>query len=255
MLEYLLIAVSTFFASLISFSSGFGLGTILMPVMAIFLPLPIAIGLTAIIHLIHNALKTGLLWKAIDWSIALRFGSTAVAASIPGALLLKVLSEIAPIKEYSLMRIKGEISLLHICIGLLLVTFATMEAFPHKIYRLKNLFFGGAISGFFGGLSGNQGALRSVFLINTPLNEKAFIGTNAVIAAVVDTIRLVIYSLSFRHLLTKEHAPLLSVAVIAGICGVFLGVVLLKKITLAFIQKIIITLLYLFGTLLALGII
>lgn len=255
MLEYLLIAISTFFASLISFFSGFGLGTILMPVMAIFLPLPIAIGLTAIIHLVHNVLKTGMLWKAIDWNIALRFGSTALAASIPGALLLKGLSEFTPIKEYSFLGIKGEILLLHICIGLLLILFATMEAFPHKIYRIKNLFFGGAISGFFGGLSGNQGALRSIFLINTNLDTKAFIGTNAVIAVIVDIIRLVIYSLSFQHLLTRAHVPLLSIAVIAGMSGVFLGMVLLKKITIEFIQKIIIALLYLLGTLLVLGII
>lgn len=255
MLEYLLIAISTFFASLVSFFSGFGLGTILMPVIAVFLPLPISIALTAIVHLIHNALKTGLFWRVINWSIVFRFGSTALAASIPGALLLKSLSEFAPIREYFFLGIKGEISLLHICIGLLLITFATLEAFPHKIYRMKNLFLGGAISGFFGGLSGNQGALRSVFLINTNLNEKAFIGTNAVIAVAVDTIRLAIYSLSFQNLLTKEYLPLLSVALISSICGVFLGMVLLKKITIAFIQKIIIALLYLFGILLALGII
>ena len=255
MLEYVLIAISTFFASLISFFSGFGLGTILMPVIAIFLPLPIAIALTAIIHLIHNSLKTGLLWKAIDWSIAIRFGSTALAASIPGALLLKSLSELAPTKEYFFLGIKGEFSVLHICIGLLLIAFATMETFSHKIYRIKNLFFGGAISGFFGGLSGNQGALRIIFLINTNLDEKAFIGTNAVIAVLVDIIRLAVYSLSFQHLLTKEHAPLLGIAVTAGAIGVFLGMVLLRKIIIAFIQKIIIALLYLLGALLTLGII
>ncbi len=226
-----------------------------MPVMAIFLPLPVAIGLTAIIHLVHNVFKTGLLWKAIDWNIALRFGSTALAASIPGALLLKGLSEFTPIREYSFLGIKGEISLLHICIGLLLLLFATMEAFPHKIYRIKNLFFGGAISGFFGGLSGNQGALRSIFLINTNLDTKAFIGTNSVISVIVDIIRLIVYSLSFQHLLTREHVPLLSIAIIAGMSGVFLGMILLKKITIAFIQKIIIVLLYLLGTLLILGII
>lgn len=130
-----------------------------------------------------------------------------------------------------------------------------MEAFPHKIYRINNLFFGGAISGFFGGLSGNQGALRSVFLINTNLDERAFIGTNAVIAVAVDIIRLAVYSVTFQHLLTKGHAPLLSVAAIAGICGVFSGMALLKKITIVFIQKIIIALLYLIGILLTLGII
>lgn len=255
MLEYWLIAISAFSASLVSFFSGFGLGTILMPVMALFVPVPVAIGLTAIVHLIHNALKTGLLRESINWSVALKFGSTALLASIPGALLLKVLSELTPVTKYSFLGIKGELSILHICIGLLLILFATMEAFPNKIYRVKNLFLGGAISGFFGGLSGNQGALRSAFLINTHLNTKAFIGTNAVIAMTVDSSRLLIYSLSFHELLTKEYVPVLSVAVTAGFCGIFLGMALLEKITVAFIQKIIIILLYLLGFLLMIGII
>ncbi len=255
MLGYLAVAISAFLASLMSFFSGFGLGTILMPVIAIFFPLPIAISLTAITHLFHNLLKTSLLWRMINWTIAIRFGVTALAASIPGALLLKKLSEFAPIKEYSFWEIRGEISILHICVGLLLILFASTEAIPHKMYRIKNLFIGGAISGFFGGLSGNQGALRSVFLINTNLDKSAFIGTNAIIAVVVDVARLVVYSLSFSNLFTGSNLPLLSTAVICAIGGVLLGMALLKKITMEFIQKIIIALLYLLGTLLILGII
>jgi len=255
MLEYLVVAIFAFLASFISFFSGFGLGTILMPMIAIFFPLPIAISLTAVIHLLHNLMKTGLLWRAIDWTVAVKFGAAALIASIPGALLLKGLSEYAPVKEYSIWEIRGEISVLRMCIGFLLILFASMEAFPHKIYRVKNLFLGGAVSGFFGGLSGNQGALRSVFLINTNMDKRAFIGTNAIIAMIVDIARLVVYSLSFRHLIISSNLPLLGIAIAASLGGVCLGMTLLQKITLGFIQKLVIILLYILGAFMVLGII
>lgn len=254
-MEYLLIALATFFASFISFYSGFGLGTILMPVIAIFLPLPLAITLTAIIHLFHNLLKTGLLWRAVDWNVAIRFGSMALIASIPGALLLKKLSVFTPLMTYSVLGIPAELSLLHICIGLLLILFATLEAFPYKDYRVKNLYLGGALSGFLGGLSGNQGALRSVFLINSNLKKEPFIATNAFIAVVVDSARLVIYSLSFQQLFVTTNRPLIMIPLAASLGGVLLGMLLLKKITIALIQRTIIVLLYVLGILLVAGII
>jgi uncharacterized membrane protein YfcA len=255
LVEYILIAICTFFASLMSFYSGFGLGTILMPVIAIFLPLPIAIGLTAIVHLAHNLLKSGLLWKAIDWSVALRFGGTALISSIPGALLLKGLSTFVPIKEYVILSVHAKISILHISIGLLLILFATMEMFPNRILKIKNLFIGGVISGFFGGLSGNQGAFRSVFLVNTSLNKETFIGTNAVIATAVDTTRLVTYGLVFRHQLIRIDVSLLIIALASAFVGICLGMVLLRKVTISFIQKVIVSLLYVLGVLLVVGII
>lgn len=255
LVEYTLIAICTFFASLMSFYSGFGLGTVLMPVIAIFLPLPIAIWLTAIVHLAHNLLKSWLLWKAINWSVVVRFGGAALIASIPGALLLKGLSAFVPIKEYVILSLHAKISILHISIGLLLILFATAEMFPNRILRIKNLFIGGAISGFFGGLSGNQGAFRSIFLVNTTLNKEALIGTNAIIATAVDMARLVTYGLVFRHLLIRIDVPLLIIALASALGGICLGVVLLQKVTISFIQKVIVALLYALGVLLIIGII
>ncbi len=253
-MEYLLIAISAFLASLVTFYSGFGLATILMPIVAVFFPLPIAIGLTAVVHLVHSLLRTGLLWKAINWKIVVRFGIPALIAVIPGAFALQQLSQIAPLKEYTLFSIPAEVSILHLCIGLLLIMFATMEMFPHKI-RIKNLILGGALSGFFGGLSGNQGAIRSAFLVQAHMNKEAFIGTNAMIGIVVDIVRLVVYSFSFGQLLIHIDKTLLGTAVGGALAGVLLGMILLRKVTIDLIQKIIIGLLYLLGILLALGII
>jgi len=37
--------------------SGFGLGTLLLPVFALFFPLPVAIAATALVHLANNFFK------------------------------------------------------------------------------------------------------------------------------------------------------------------------------------------------------
>lgn len=252
-MEYLIIALSALLASLLTFYSGFGLGTILMPVAALFVPLPLAIALTALVHLLHNLLKTALLWKAIDWQIVLRFGVAAAIASLPGALTLKALSGFDPLYTYSLFSVPAHISLLHIFIGLLLILFATLELFPQKIPKFKNLFLGGALSGFFGGLSGNQGAFRSAFLLHYSLSKESFIATNAVIASAVDSVRLGIYAISFSYLITPKGAPVLWAAAGGAMAGIFLGMLLLRKTTLSFIQTTIVCLLYLFGILLIAG--
>ncbi|MBS0615038.1 MAG: sulfite exporter TauE/SafE family protein [Verrucomicrobia bacterium] len=253
-MEYFLIATCAFLASLLAFYSGFGLGTLLMPVIAIFFPLPVAIALTAVVHLLHSALRTGLLWKEVNWNIVLRFGIPAVLAAIVGAWLLKKLAFLGPIGSYEWFG-RREISLLHLLIGGLLIAFATLELFPRKGYQMKSLFWGGVLSGFFGGFSGNQGAFRSLFLMNADLQMKSFIGTNALISVAVDGVRLIIYGLSFGMLLKNIQGSLWLSTMGGAIGGVGLGMLFLKKITLIHIQKVIIVLLYLFGILLALGII
>lgn len=254
-MEYTLIAITSFVASLISFYSGFGLASLLMPVMAIFLPLPLAIAATAVVHFVHNSLKTMLLWKYIDWKIVVQFGSTAIIAAIPGALLLRELSGFPPLHEYSLFGLQGTISWLHVCIGLLLIAFATFEMAPSKKISIHNLYLGGALSGFLGGLSGNQGVLRSAVLLHTHLHKRAFIATNALIAIAVDCIRLPIYSMSFHQLISEADGYLIGVSVAASICAILLGMKLLKHVTIEVIQKVVVVLLYFLGTLLTFGII
>jgi uncharacterized membrane protein YfcA len=211
--------------------------------------------MTALVHLLHNGLKTTLLWRSIDWSTAIRFGLPSLVAAIPGALLLKKLAEFHPSTGITLFGIRLEPSPLSFCIGLILIGFALLETFPPKNYRMKNLYLGGLLSGFLGGFSGHQGTFRSIFLLNTQLNEKAFLATNAIIAVIVDCVRLLLYSLSFQYLLKSSHLIVLSAAFCGAVLGVIFGKKALKKITLPSIRMLILILLYFFGGLLIFGII
>ncbi|MCK5583479.1 MAG: TSUP family transporter, partial [Elusimicrobiales bacterium] len=70
----LIIPIAALAASFLTFFSGFGLGTILMPVFILFFPIDTAIALTAIVHFLNNILKVSLLWKDATWKVVLKFG-------------------------------------------------------------------------------------------------------------------------------------------------------------------------------------
>lgn len=114
---------------------------------------------------------------------------------------------------------------------------------------------GGALSGFFGGLSGNQGALRSAFLVRTGLPKEVFIATTVVISCFVDFTRLSVYATRFTKLDWHQNITLVIAATLSAIAGAFIGNALLKKVTFKFIQKTVAVMLIFISLALAFGII
>ncbi|MBY0377818.1 MAG: sulfite exporter TauE/SafE family protein, partial [Gammaproteobacteria bacterium] len=192
-MELILIGMVTFVVSGLTLFSGFGLGTVLLPVFAVFFPLPLAIATTAIVHFLNNLFKFGLMAKKADWRVVVRFGIPAAVAALLGAMVLNLFNDMPVIRYYTIGSSSFEITLVKAVIGALIVVFSLLELWP----RFQDLAFparwlpvGGALSGFFGGLSGNQGALRSAFLIKAGLSKEAFIATGVVSAIIVDVVRL-----------------------------------------------------------------
>jgi hypothetical protein len=113
------------------------------------------------------------------------------------------------------------------------------------------------LSGFFGGLSGHQGALRSAFLIKCDLTKEAFIATGIAISCAVDMVRVFIYSSASIDRLANdtEMHKILALSVMAAFAGAFLGNRLLKRTTIEFIQKVLVVVLVVFGLLIASGVI
>ncbi|MCD6034790.1 MAG: hypothetical protein K0R63_531 [Rickettsiales bacterium] len=229
-----------------------------MPVVAIFLPVPIAIAITAIVHLLNKVFKLMMLWRHVDTRVLVTFGVPALIAAIPGALLLGSLSQLPALAEYQLSGSTYYISPVKLVAGLLLVIFATAEQWPF----LKNsnllkfgLPFGGVLSGFFGGLTGHQGAFRSAFLVQGNLSEQRFVATNAAVAAMVDFIRICIYGLTFEFATVEAHSTLIWTAIIASFLGVVIANEFLKKMTMVFIQRLIGVMMYILGLLLCFGLI
>lgn len=255
-MEYLILGLAAFGASLLTFFSGFGLGTILAPLFAIFFPLDVAIAMTGVVHLTNNLFKVALVGSKMDRSVLLRFGVPALVASFAGAWLLLRISSLPAVVEYQMLNKSFFITPIKLTIAMLLAVFAIMEVLPNiqKIsFGRDKLVIGGVLSGFFGGLSGMQGAIRSAFLIKIGLSKEAFIATGVGIACLVDLSRLAVYATRFSAANLGENLLLLLFAVFSAITGALLGRRLLKKVTLRFIQMVVAVLLLIMAVSLGLG--
>lgn len=250
------IIVTAFLASLLTLFSGFGLGTILMPVVAIFFPVTVAVAMTAFVHLLNNLFKLAVLWKSVDWPVVGRFGIPAMIATVPGAWLLTKLSDLPEIHSYTAAGLDASITPVKLTVGLLLIFFATVECLPvlkNISLSARALPLGGILSGFFGGLSGHQGAFRSAFLVRAGLDKNQFVASNSAIAAMVDITRLAVYGLNIALIMERVNTGLLAAATVAAFAGVLAGTMGLKKITIGFIQKLVAAALYVLGLLLISG--
>lgn len=195
--------------------------------------------LTGIVHLLNNIFKLGLIGKEVNKKVALKFGVPAIIAAFIGAELMIRLSHLQPLFSYNLFNTELFIYPIKIIVAILMITFAMMEIIP----ALKNiqfdsnkLYIGGTLSGFFGGLSGHQGALRSAFLLKAGLSKEAFIATGVAIACLVDFTRLSVYFSKFLTLGVSDNASYIISATLSAFVGAYFGKKLLKKITFNLLQ-------------------
>lgn len=257
-MELVVIGIASLLVSLLTFFSGFGLGTILMPVFAIFFPVDVAIALTGIVHLLNNVFKFFLTGRQADKATLLLFGIPAMIGAFVGAQLLVRITHWQPLYAYTISNKMFYITPVKLTVSILLVIFSLMEVLPgfrQLQFGKDKMIFGGFASGFFGGLSGNQGALRSAFLIKAGLSKEAFVATGVIIACLVDFSRLSVYFKQYLSTGIYENMLLLVVATVAAFAGAFSGNLLLKKVTLPIIQKIVTVMLILLALALGFGLI
>ncbi len=129
-MELFVVCVAALLASSLTLFSGFGLGTLLMPVVALFFPLDLAIAMTAMVHLANNLFKIGLLGQKADYSVLLKFGLPAILAAFTGAALLTYLGKVTPIYEYQVFGNDRQVTVLKLIIGALIISFVVLELSP-----------------------------------------------------------------------------------------------------------------------------
>ncbi len=257
-MEYVVIPIVSFGASLLTFYSGFGLGTLLMPVMAIFFPLDAAVAVTAVVHFLNNLFKLVLVGRKADAGIIRRFGIPAVLSALVGAWLLLRMQNLAPLFSYSIGSRACFVTTLKIAMAVIIMGFVILEErpfFTKLAIDPRWLPVGGVLSGFFGGLSGHQGALRSAFLVKCGLGKESFIATGIVIACLVDFSRLGVYATHRPEADWGKQGGVLALAVIAAFSGAWFGNRILKKVTMGAVQRIVSLLLFAVAVALGAGLI
>ena len=258
MLSFIAVVIAALSGAFLSFFCGFGLGTLLLPAFMIFFPAPAAIAATALVHMANNVFKLFLVGKHAHWATVRRFGIASVIGAIVGAWSLNWLSNQQTEIIFTLGGQTLHTDIIRMVIGGVILFFAIIEISPtldKLAMPVRWLPAGGLISGFFGGLSGHQGALRSAFLMRSGLSKNEFMGTRVVCACLVDISRISVYATSIASQWHSLRADLLILASLAAFGGAWTGNKLIQKTELALLNKIIAVSLILFALALGLGLI
>jgi len=256
-LDIVVVAIAALAASALTLFSGFGLGTLLMPVVALFMPVDVAIAVTAVVHLANNVFKADLMGRHAERSALLGFGLPAVPAAFAGAWVLGRLAGMPPLLAYGAAGRAFEVHPLKVLVGALILVFVLLELWPRftaLAVGSRYMPLGGVVSGFFGGLSGHQGAFRSMFLLKAGLDKQQFVATGVLIAVMVDLSRLSVYG---AGMLTRPESvdwPMAVAASLAAFAGAYLGSRLLQKVTIRFVQRVVSLLLVVVAVGLAAGV-
>ncbi|MCB2206994.1 MAG: sulfite exporter TauE/SafE family protein [Bacteroidetes bacterium] len=211
-MEILYIALLTILASGIGTITGFGTSTILIPILLLYLPLPETLLVVGVIHFSGDIWKMILFRKGFEWKLILTFGLTGIIASFLGArIVFSASPEI-------LLRILGAFMLAY-------VIFLVFK--PDFKVPKKNLtaITGGGLSGFFAGIFGVGGAIRTLFLSAFDLQKAVFVATTGAIAFLIDSTRIATYLINGVRL---EDAYLWGF--LAFIPASFAGTALAKKL-------------------------
>ena len=211
-MELVLIVVSmiiTILAAALTVPAGFGLATMLTPVVLLWLPPHEAIAVVAIIHGAHNAWKLKMLRSCVDYTAVKRYGWALVIGAIIGAVLHS--------------HIPSDPLLLVVGVALIILPILSVTERWTNI-RLPDAEdrIGGFGSGFFGGLTGHQGALRAMFLQKRLPDKVAYAATASILALAVDITRIPIYIMFEGSAILDEYI-LIPCLVMSAILGVNLG--------------------------------
>jgi uncharacterized membrane protein YfcA len=203
------VMVATLLAAALTVPAGFGLATMLTPIMLLWLDPHLAIASVAAIHAAHNGWKLLLLKTHLDVSAVKRYGWAMVLGALIGA------SMSTNIDQKPLLIVVG------FALILLPLLSATERWTSYRLPEAEDR-WGGFGSGLMGGLTGHQGALRAMFLQRRLPDKSAYAATAALLALIVDLSRLPVYLYSDGADLI-EFLPLIAGSVLCAIIGVHLG--------------------------------
>ena len=213
--------------------AGFGIGSLLTPVVATQVPLKLAVAAVSIPHLIATAIRFWLLRAHVDRKLLWSFGIFSAIGGLAGALAHKWASSPA------LTIVFGS--------ALLLAALSELTGAARKV-QLRGVaaWLAGALSGVLGGMVGNQGGIRSAALLGFQTSRDAFVATATAVALLVDGARMPVYLWLEGKALLGLAVPI-AIACAGCVIGTFWGRKLLEHIPEAVFRKLIAGLIFLLG--------
>ena len=235
----ILVAAAAVFAGATASIVGFGIGSILTPLLAVELGVETAIAVVALPHFAATLLRAWRMRRSVDRSVLVRFGLWSTVGGLMGALFYA--------------RLGGTV--LSVVLGLLLVLTAIADlARWSERWRPSGpaVWLLGLASGIFGGVAGNQGGLRAAALNNFGLSPTAFVATSTAIGVLIDIARTPVYVIRAGHELWS-HAGLIGLLITGAVIGTLAGERILLGIPARHFRVVVATAIGLLGIALLLG--
>ena len=224
-LAILLVVIVAAIAGAIAAVAGFGIGSLLTPLVGLLVDFKVAVAVVSIPHFLATALRYVMLHKHVDWRVLWSFGLTSAAGGLAGAYLGTFLAS----------------PFLTAILGVLLV-FAGLSGVTGLASRMRfsgpTAWIAGAISGLFGGLVGNQGGIRSAALLGFDIRKDAFVATATAVGLLVDGARMPVYFLTQWHDISAAW-PYVAAATAGAIAGTLVGQRLLAWIPEAAFRRVV----------------
>jgi uncharacterized protein len=237
--ELLLAAVGVLAGS-VAAVSGFGIGSLLTPVLALQAGTKLAVAGVAIPHAIGTAQRFWLLRRHVDWRVVRSFGVTSALGGLAGAFL----------------QTRATSRALEVVFGVLLILAALTEltGWMRRVQWSRSAaWVAGALSGALGGLVGNQGGIRTAAMLGYDVPKESFVATATAIALFVDAARLPVYLLSQGGAIGQIRTEIL-IATIGVTIGTLLGRHILSRLSQDTFRRLLAILLFCLGVYMLLGI-
>ena len=241
MFEFLTVVIG-FLAGITASVAGFGIGSFLTPIVSVSTGTKVAIALVSLPHFIGNALRFSFLKSKVNRKILIRFGILSAAGGLVGALLHTFFVS----------------NLLQIIFAIMLVIagfVGVLQATEWLLIGKTRAVIVGLVSGFFGGLVGEQGGIRSIALLNFDVEKEAFIATATATALIVDAVRMPVYFIT-QFSQVSHFLIILILSCFSVFAGTIVGTLILKRIPEKSFKQIVSLLILFLGIfLLAIGMI
>jgi uncharacterized membrane protein YfcA len=222
-MTYAILIFVGFIAGLLSGSIGFGGAMVLLPVMATFYGVEVAVPVATIAQLLSNMSRVVMGYKEVHWKEVGRFLIFAAPLTALGAFGFAF----AP--KQLLTRI--------LCVFLIIFAIMKLAGKLNLPCKKGTMLIGGGITGLINGLLGISGPLSSAVFLTLGLTPVAYIASEAAAATAMHIIKIIVYG---KLNLMSGHIFLNGLFIgCAMILGNFLAMKFIKNIKKSTYQKVV----------------
>lgn len=233
-LAFLVITTAiAFVAGAIAAVSGFGIGSLLTPLLAVRVETRLAVAAVSLPHFVATAFRFWLLRHQVDRKLLWSFGLMSAAGGLTGAVFST----------------RAASPILSVIFGVLLLFTGLMGLTglsERLVFRGTAAWAAGFLSGLLGGLVGNQGGIRAAAMLGFRVPRDAFIATATAVGLAVDGARMPVY-LSTQGGAIAGLWPVLTAATIGAVSGTVFGQRALTRIPETTYRRVVSALVLLLG--------